>query len=603
MKAQWLDLSRYDRIGLDTETTGIGHTDLPVGCSIWCPDGEGRYYRWGHEQGGNNCSLKEFIHWARVELNHDHLEVVFFNPLFDARMLWNIGVNIGGIWKGADTACALLNEYETDYNLASLSAKYVPEIAKDDAALNAACAEIFGGPATRRGQAKNYWKAPGDIVEAYAIGDARATLALLDLKEPLIYHQDLGQVWRTETMLLPVLHRMYRAGVKINVPEAERVQAELDRRYKEDKVKWDAISGGFGFTERNKMVALFDRLEIKYPRHEPTAKMKANGVTVGNPKMDKYFLDSLADVHPVGRIIRGMRQTVHYRDTFIQGYLLDNLQPGDIIHPQFHPTQTHFGGTITGRFSSAGGLNAQNIPARDEEWAPLIRGMFIPYSEDHRWLKSDYSQIEYRFFAHYAGGNMRQAYLDNPKQDFHQFVMDLAGLKRKQAKNVNFAKLYGAGIAKMAVTIGCSEEEAAKIVKTYDQKIPEAKKLISRAMNRASVRGHITTWGGRVLRFQKRGRGYEKTFTALNKLLQGSSADLTKEAMIAVDSHIDWDNTIMHLTVHDELDFSVMKGQVGIQMGRDIKEIMESFELTVPVVAEAEIGPDWGHCEPLPESV
>ena len=232
----------------------------------------------------------------------------------------------------------------------------------------------------------------------------------------------------------------------------------------------------------------------------------------------------------------------------------------------------------------------------------FICGMFIPATDDHQWLKVDYSQIEYRFFAHFAGGNMRKAYNDNPLQDFHQFVMDLTELKRKAAKNVNFAKLYGAGVRKMAFTIGCSMEEAQDIIKVYDQKIPEAKKLIQLAMNRASVRGYIRTWGGRTLRFQRRGQGYDKTFTALNKLLQGSSADLTKKAMIAVDQHIDWDDSRMHLTVHDELDFSVLKGSAGVKKSKELKEVMESFELSVPIVAEAELGPDWGHTAPIKEA-
>jgi DNA polymerase I-like protein with 3'-5' exonuclease and polymerase domains len=290
-----------------------------------------------------------------------------------------------------------------------------------------------------------------------------------------------------------------------------------------------------------------------------------------------------------------MRQTSHYADTFIQSYLLDNLMPGDMIYPEFHPTRSAKGGTITGRFSSAGTLNAQNIPARDEEWAPLIRGMFIPATDDHQWLKLDYSQIEYRFFAHYAGGNMRQAYVDDPTTDFHEFVMAVAGLERKPAKNLNFAKLYGAGAKKVAFMLGCSLEEAQEFIATYDRKIPEAKKLITLAMNRASVRGFIRTWGGRTLRFQRRGQGYDKTFTALNKLLQGSSADLTKQAMIAVDPVIDWDDSRMHLTVHDELDFSVLKGSSGTRKAKELKDVMETFELSVPIQAKAELGPDWGH--------
>lgn len=601
----WLDLSREDEVGVDTETTGFHHTSVPVGCSITTGTGHKRYYRWGHEDGGNNCSLPQFIRWARVELNHPDLIYWMFNALFDLRMLWNIGVNVGGIVKAADTACSLLNEYEKFYTLEYLSEKYVPEHAKDSTELDVFCAARYGGPATHKAQAKNYWKAPGDVVEPYAISDSTSTLKLGQLQEPKMYVQDkdgydLTEVWQVETQLIPVLHRMYRCGVRVNPDQARYVQSELQARLVVYQHEWNQISGGFPFTERNKLIALFDKLGIQYPRHEPTPTMQLKGITQGNPAIDKYFLEDLAaSGNPLGQLMLNMRQTTHYSDVFIQNYILNNLRQGDIIYPQFHPTRSAKGGTITGRFSSAGGLNAQNVPARDEEWAALIRGMFIPATDDHQWLKLDYSQIEYRFFAHYAGGNMRAAYNDDPDTDFHEFVMEVTGMPRKPSKNLNFAKLYGAGPAKVALMLGCSIEEAKEFIALYDQKIPEAKKLITLAMNRASVRGFIRTWGGRTLRFQRRGRGYDKTFTALNKLLQGSSADLTKQAMIAVDQHIDWDETRMHLTVHDELDFSVLKGEPGVKKAKELQEVMESFELTVPVKAVPELGPDWGHTEEI----
>jgi DNA polymerase I-like protein with 3'-5' exonuclease and polymerase domains len=594
----WLDLSREERVGVDTECTGLGHTDVPVGVSIWTQSGIGRYYRWGHEEGGNNCTLADFIRWARVELSHPNVEYWFLNALFDLRMLWNIGVNVKGIIKAADTACSLLNEYENAYTLEYLSNKYTPEVAKDSRELDVYCAAKFGGVPTRRAQAKNYWRASGEQVAAYAIGDARATLAIGILKEPELYlpdkdDYDLKDVWQTEITLIPVLHRMYRAGVRIDPDRCRFVQSELHARHDVYKHEWDKISGGFGFGERTKLIELFNSLNIKFPRHPPTERMKMKGIMIGNPAIDKYFLEELD--HPIGKIMRGMRQTSHYADTFIQSYLLDNLRPGDLIYPEFHPTRSAKGGTITGRFSSAGTLNAQNIPARDEEWAPLIRGMFVPISPDHQWLKLDYSQIEYRFFAHYAGGNMRDAYNNDPDTDFHEFVMEVTGMPRKPSKNLNFAKLYGAGVKKVALMLGCSLEEAQEFIDLYDRKIPEAKKLITLAMNRASVRGFIRTWGGRTLRFQRRGQGYDKTFTALNKLLQGSSADLTKQAMIAVDQHIDWEDSVMHLTVHDELDFSVPKGSAGVKKAKELKQVMEAFELSVPIKAAAEMGPDWGH--------
>ena len=597
------DLSRYDRAGVDTETTGLTHTDRPVGLSIATPDGKKRYLRWGHEKGGNNCTLAEARAWARSELNRPGLTRVFFNAQYDIRMLYNVGIDIlqGDVFEDAGTSCSLLNEHEADHRLGTMGKKYLGR-EKSDARLNEACARIFGGKPTREAQAKNYWRAPGDVVEEYAEDDADLTLGIRDVTYPLLSQQpgNLPYIYQLETMLLPVLVKMYRAGVKVDVGQATKIQRQLRAKFAELEREWKRIpGGGFKFSERNNMINLLLSLGITPPRNPPTERMKAKGITQGNYTVDKHFLASLD--HPVGKLIQDMRQVTHYADTFIQSYIFDNLQAGDFIYPQFHPTPSEFGGTITGRFSSAGGLNAQNIPARDEYWAPLIRSMFIPISEDHLWLRADYSQIEYRFFAHYAGGKIMQAYLNNPHVDFHDMVAALTGLKRKAAKSINFAKLYGAGIAKLAKTIGCTEDEAREFIDTYNARIPESVKVYNKAMNLASSRGYVLTWAGRVSRFRRGERGaFSHTHAALNKVLQGSSADLTKEAMVELDRHIDWEESPMHLTVHDELDFSIPRNKRrAIEVATTIKDVMEGFELRVPIVAEAELGENWGHCDKL----
>ena len=604
----FLDLAPYDEYAVDTETKGSGRNVIPVGVSLVTPDGQKRYMRWGHEAGGNNCTLPEFKAWAKRELGRRDQACIMFNAPYDIRSLANIGVEVKSVIEDVNILCALLNEFEPRYSLDHLSTTYLG-LSKSDEALNQICAERFGGQPTRKAQAQNYWRVEGHFVADYAEDDAALTLALYRKRYWDIIEQDLLEVYRLETMLIPVLHRMYMAGVRIDVRKAEAIQTKLQTEFDQINREWQKLSGGIKFSERKRLVEFLEtKLGLKLPRTKPSQTFPD-----GQASVKKEVLENLD--HPVGRMIRRMRQLDHYGNTFIQSYLLDNVDDFGFIFPEFHQVQRSTfedpnatTGTISGRFSSSGDLNAQNIPARDEELAPLVRSMFIPMNEDSQWLRCDYSQIEYRFFAHYAGGQMRQAYLDNPDIDFHQWVMDLTGLKRKQAKNVNFAKLYGAGVPKMAFTMGASLEEAQEIVDIYDAKIPEAKSMYYKAMNRASARKYIITWGGRRLRFQwlknskTGGMFLDKTYTALNKLLQGSSADLTKNAMIEVDQAIDWETTKMHLTVHDELDFSVPKGSEGLKQAKMIREIMENFELTVPIRVEAELGSDWGHTELVPRA-
>jgi DNA polymerase I-like protein with 3'-5' exonuclease and polymerase domains len=601
---EWPDLSRYDRFGYDTETTGLGYADKPVGIGISTPDRKKWYLRWGHEDGGNNCSLADVVRWSRRELKDPKKTVGMLNVVYDLRMSRSVGIEVKGQYEDAGVMAALINEYsKRGYNLEALSEKYLGRTKLDDK-LNQACADRFGGKPTRKAQAKNYWRISGDIMEEYAAEDPDLSLCLVDHLRPIIKEKNLDDVYQMERAIFMVLVRMYEVGVKVDIPHAKRLQQKMRTELAQLEAKWKAEYGDINYGSTQQLVPLFDQFGLKYGRtpererfDKKTGKMVKAG---GNPSIDKDVLESID--HPIGHHIRRMKQLDHYDGTFIQGYMFDNLDPNGVIHPNFHAVKSDWGGTVTGRFSSAGGLNAQNIPARDEEWAPLIRSMFVPMTPDHQWCRADYSQIEYRFFAHYAGGQLRDAYINDPTIDFHDMVAEMTGLKRKEAKNINFGILYGMGDRKTARKLGVSLDDARALLNSYDRRVPEARKLYYQAMNKAAKRGWIRTWGGRVCRFELvpgKQRTFMGTHKALNKLLQGSAADLTKKAMAAVvDAGIvDWDATLMHLTVHDELDFSVPKGREGVKVAKRLREVMEAFELDVPIRCTVEVGKSWGATE------
>lgn len=504
-------------------------------------------------------------------------------------MLAYVGIELFENCEDVGIIIPLLDEHMKFYHLEGMAWHFLQRHKTDDE-LNVWCATHFGGQATRQAQAKNYWRAPASVVGPYAMDDAEITSELYDLLRPRIVDDDLERVYLLETALIPILLRMHLQGVKIDVPGAERVKSELKVKADQLKKRWDAEVGeDVNVNSTQQLAKIFTAAGL------PVWKTPAGGDSI-----TKELLETID--HPIGALTRNMRQVNHYAGVFVDNYLLKNVGPDDRIHGEFHQVRRDKYGTISGRFSSGGALNLQNIPARDEIWAPLIRGLFIPDTEDHQWLKADYSQIEYRFFAHYAGGQLTDAYRNDPLQDFHQMVAEMCGIPRKPAKNVNFAKLYGAGVKRLALTIGCSVEEAQEFLDTYNRRIPEADALYQQAMRRASSRGHITTWGGRRARFKKGGRGYDKTYTALNRLLQGSAADLMKMAMVRVATElVDWDEIRLHLTVHDELDLSVPKGERGLIVASELKDMMQDYALDVPVIAEVELGENWGHTTKIPE--
>lgn len=591
----------------DTEGTGLGPDAVPVGFSYELPTGEGAYLRWGHQLGGNNCERGQFVAWYNAEIAAHDVAVVFHNATYDGRVLKAIGCDAA---KNLDDTCvvaALLNEYEPSYRLDALAKAHLgPQHGKTTDELHEHVHHAF--PECKKGQEPAfYWRAHGDVVEPYARQDARLVRLLWLALAPRLAEQELEAVYALERRLMPVLIRMYRAGVRVDVEKAQELRGQLLNEREASLAELTRLNGGPINPESSPQIAaMFKRLGLPTETTAVTERVsKRTGekyMAGGNPSVTKDFLKTLD--HPVAKTLLTARRTEHYANVFIDSYITKNLTPHQFIHPSFHQARSERGGARTGRFSSAGGLNAQNIPKRDSEWAPRIRGLFIPAYDGGQWLRSDYSQIEYRFFAHYAGGLIMQKYVADPDVDFHVMTQELilehtgVDLGRTAAKNTNFGILFGMGRKKLARSTGLPMDKAEAALDAYHQTIPEARQLTQRAANKAEARGYIVTYGGRRVRFPKIDGRFAYGHKSLNYLTQGSAADLIKMAMVAVDEVIDWENALMHLTVHDELDFTVPGGEEGREWGRKIKAAMESVAtLRVPVRCVTELGTDWGHCD------
>ena len=265
------------------------------------------------------------------------------------------------------------------------------------------------------------------------------------------------------------------------------------------------------------------------------------------------------------------------------------------------------------------------MPARDPELGPLIRGLFLP-EEGEVWAKPDASQQEFRLLVHYAKQHkMPKAdeavarYRDDPNADFHAFAAAMTGLTRGDAKAVNFAKIYGAGVEKFAQMIGRPIAEAEKIYKQYDAELPFASRLSKIYKGQASSRGYIALYDGARRHFDRwyPGGRWEKgvgpcsldeakarvadpdhpwhkkqlhrydTHTALNALIQGSAARHTKLWMRAC-----WREGIVPLLqMHDCLDCSINsreQAEIIARLGE------EAVQLDVPMRIDLKFGRSWG---------
>lgn len=623
------NLSGASCLSLDTETCdpnllergpgwarGDGHI---VGVSVGVPEGHSWYFPVRHTIcPETNMNPEAVFAWLRDTLADAKQPKVGANLLYDVGWLSEENVAVRGPLCDVQFAEALLDE-RSEVSLDVLGEKYLG-VGKTDEVLYQWCADFYGGP-VNGGQRKNLWRAPPCLVGPYACGDVDLPLRILQKQWPLLEKEGLLELFRMENGLIPLLVAMRRAGVRVDLAKAEEARESLRLRA-EIATKQLASMVGFevNVNAADSIAQAFDYLGVQYGK-----------TTTGRPSFTKDFLNSVE--HPVAKTIVEIRKMDKLRGTFIESYILDS-NVGGKVYGQFHPLRGDSSGTRSGRFSSST-PNLQNLPSRDEELAPIIRGIFVPDSGHAAFRRYDYSQIEYRFLIHYAVGpgseEARAHFNANPDTDYHEMTLDLVApaagwdistkekraKSRKPIKNINFGLIYGMGVENLSGRLGLSKKEGTKLSASYHQGVPFAKPTMDLAMKEASDYGTVTTILGRKSRFDlweplnwnsnSIALPYEKailhyggirrayTHKALNRRLQGSAADLMKKAMWRCWEEGVFDHTgVPRLTVHDELDFSDEGGRDEAFV--EMQHILETaIALRIPIKADAEIGPDWGH--------
>jgi DNA polymerase I-like protein with 3'-5' exonuclease and polymerase domains len=425
-----------------------------------------------------------------------------------------------------------------------------------------------------------------------------------------IAKEKVSSIFELETSLLPCLLDMKTKGVRVDIDKAELVKKDLQKR-EDDLLKEIKKETGVAVSpwEAASIAKAFDSLGLKYHRTENS----------NAPSFTKQFL--VNHTHPIAQKIVKLREFNKANTTFVET-ILEHSCNGR-IHCDFNPLRSDEGGTVTGRFSSSN-PNLQQIPARDPEIKGLIRGLFLP-EEGTKWGSFDYASQEPRWLAHYCAQLSdlhRHPEIDTVVEmyqkgnaDFHQMVADLANITRKEAKTVNLGIMYGMGRKKLAGVMDIDEEQAKVLLAQYHENVPFVKGIADLSAEHAMSKGSIRTWLGRKCRFdmwepisfgfskalkleealkEYGGKGRIRrafTYKALNKLIQGSSADQTKKAM--VDCYKE--GLIPMLTVHDELCFSIESKE---QADR-IVDIMENCipKLKVPFEVDMALVNNWGEVE------
>lgn len=596
------------RVAVDCETCdpalttlgpGVRRGGYVVGVSFAIEDGPAYYLPIRHGS-GRNLDPEHVVAYLRDQAAVFRGEIVGANLQYDLDYLAELGIWFGAceFFRDVQVAEPILDELQLRYSLEEIAARHGLPGKTENRLREAAAARGLDAKA-------ELWKMPARHVAEYAIQDVRLPLVLLRRQEREIDNQDLWGIYDLESRLLPVLVRMRRRGVRIDTDHLDEVERFTTQQEAEALAVVKHRTGveiALGDVWRPEPLAeALGHIGVSVPT---TAKSEQPSVTTD-------ILTGIDD--PVAAAILRARAMDKVRTSFVTS--IRTYMTNGRIHCTFNQLRMHSDkgserGAAYGRMSSSD-PNMQQQPGRDEELGPMWRNIYIP-EDGALWAACDYSSQEPRMTVHYAelakcagAEAMGNRFREKPATDLHQAMADLAGIKRKEAKTIFLGLCYGMGGGKLCRKLGLptrketirgreydvAGEEGAVLLGRFDAMVPFVRQLSKKVESRAKRIGFIRTLLGRRCRFPKDKAGrYDWTYKALNRLIQGSSADQTKAAMVAIDAA----GYPIQLQVHDEIDLSVESPDVANEVA---KIMVDCVPLRVPSQVDVEIGESWGRAK------
>lgn len=638
----WADCPR---IGIDLETrdpqlkalgpgAGRRKDSYIVGCSFALEDGPKHYLPFRHA-GGDNLPEDGVLRYLRDNITGYKGIVVGANLSYELDYLAGEGLEFKNakMFRDVQIAEPLLDELQLSYSLNNILLRHGMD-PKDEEILRAAANDWGIDPKS------DMWQLPARFVGVYAEGDADKPLKLLRQQERQLEEQNLWGVYDLESKLLPILTRIRRKGVRIDLKKLEQIELWAHRQERDALERVHLATGHricVGDVWKGaSLVPALTKIGIKLAK-TPT----------GQDKVDKDLLGSID--HPVAKDLNRARKVNKLRTTFAAS-IRDHIV-GDRIHCTFNQLRRQKegdeggddggdeSGARYGRMSSEH-PNLQQQPSRDEFAAPW-RSIYLP-EEGKLWASCDYSQQEPRMAVHYAtlsreligypawlkAIHARDCYRNDPNTDNHQMMANMVcggianSKQRKEAKEIYLGLSYGMGGAKMCRKLGLPTRmvvygrggvvvpadsdagrelmaqgarrmeaagvEGQALLDKFDAEVPFIKRLAKACEARAKKVGYVVTISGRRCRFPVDEHGnYDWTFKALNRLIQGGSACQTKIAMVALDEA----GVDVIIQVHDEIAANVKNAEEA-EAAADIMRTCVKLEL--PSKVDVELGRSWG---------
>ncbi|HEY8553727.1 MAG TPA: DNA polymerase I [Burkholderiales bacterium] len=571
-----LEMVTTDPTGQRGELIGIALSDRP---------GEGAYVPLAHAYPDAPAQLAAEQVLARLKpLIEDPARPKIGHNLKPAmQVLARYGVALAGMAHDSMLESYVLDSTASRHDLDSLALKYLGHktVKYEDVA--------------GKGRAQlDLREVPIDRATTYAAEDADLALRLHAHLWPRLEREPrLAALYRDiELPLVPVLARMEMHGVRVDVAMLRRQSAELAERLREIEREAHSAAGQTFNLDSPKQIQeiLFQKLGLPVLRRTPT----------GQPSTSEDVLAELALDYPLPRLLLEYRGLAKLKSTYT-----DKLP--EMIDPRTGRVHTCYQQAVaaTGRLSSVD-PNLQNIPIRTPE-GRRIRQAFVA-EPGFRLVSADYSQIELRIMAHLSGDpGLIGAFARN--LDIHRATAaevfgvrleDVTPEMRRSAKVINFGLIYGMSAFGLARQLKIDRSAAQAYVERYFARYPGVKAYMDRTREQAHRQGYVETLFGRRLHLQDinasnvtRRQAAERA--AINAPMQGTAADLIKQAMIRVDRWIRDTGAPARLImqVHDELVLEVEEGFVP-QTVAAVRDCMVGVAtLSVPLVVEAGVGSNW----------
>jgi DNA polymerase I len=560
-------------VAVDTETTSKNPLDaVPVGLAI-ASSGSGAFYV---PLGGPDALP---VGAVRGSLNGmlSGRPVLAQNGKYDIQVLQGIGVPIGNLAGDPMVADYLLRPEGRSHSLGSLSLAWLGRTLRD-------YDEVAG-------DAGDLSKVETAKVAAYCAADACTAWELSRLLRTELEEDSalLGLYDRLELPLVSVLAAMERRGVAIDMKALAELEDAFSWRIHELETAASAEAGAPVNLNSPSQISsvLFDTLGLAPVRKTPGGS-RSSGVDV---------LEALEGAHPFVSLVLEHRELSKLLNTYVRklpGFI--SLRDG-LVHTSFSQTVT-----ATGRLSSSG-PNLQNIPIRTSRGRE-VRRCFHPGAPGEVFVTADYSQIELRVLAHMAGpGSLREAFMEG--RDIHDATAvalfgDSSKEHRRKAKEVNFSILYGISPWGLSRRLGIGMAEAAGIIDRYMASYPELEFFFRKCIADAEATGETRTLLGRKRVFTDFASARGNTRKAMERMVvnttvQGSAADMIKQAMLRVHARLgrDFPGAGLVLQVHDELVAVVPAEAAEDAAAVMAEEMVQALELEVPVAVDTGIGRNW----------